>query len=352
MTDGIIVGSIAGSITASGQLTATANRVAEGFSYMGADTNDAAGIGTLRKVTIADFGKSDATAWSTSPIVGATFNNYVGGLDFNLNGYYDYRESGSIRIHIPNLVSSNIRAGAQIGGPNGHIDGIFTGDSTATAADILETKTAGLRGAMTPGTMPNRGSGVHAVGSGLTTVSSQAAVHFDNPHGYYYEAGRATPWVYRTHAEVAATIGLTAAKMIKGQSCLSIAGTTGWAYGVREDLFNSYDVSVVTKSLAELGSTISTGATLLWEGSVHPEWPYVVFYYSYDQVMVLGKGGGSRDGYYVMTRHGSTVVYKFFITRDASGYTRFYVAATSMAISADMYVYLDCIGGTTEDFNG
>lgn len=92
----------------------------------------------------------------------------------------------------------------------------------ASAGDVISGKTFYTTNPKLKltGTIPNRGSNVHATSSGSNTNG----IYYYIPRGYYYE-GTDSGWVYRTHAEVASTIGLTSAKLAKGQSVCNVAGT-------------------------------------------------------------------------------------------------------------------------------
>ncbi len=80
---------------------------------------------------------------------------------------------------------------------------------TAGAPDILAGKVAVDKdGEPVTGTMANRGSAYHGVGSGLNT---QGLYYYIGP-GYYSE-GSNNPWVYMTRAEVAASLGIEPWKM-------------------------------------------------------------------------------------------------------------------------------------------
>ncbi len=81
---------------------------------------------------------------------------------------------------------------------------------TAGAGDVLAGKViVDKEGEPLTGTMPNRGTGYHGVGSGLNT---QGLYYYIGP-GYYYENPTNNPWVYMTRAEVAATLGIEPWKM-------------------------------------------------------------------------------------------------------------------------------------------
>ena len=93
---------------------------------------------------------------------------------------------------------------------------------TATAADVLSGKVFGSGGnAKATGTMPKRAS-----------VSTASAVSYDGvrvtgrfPNGYYPNYDSSGAALYLPNANVASAIGLTAAKLLKGQTVLGIAGT-------------------------------------------------------------------------------------------------------------------------------
>ena len=93
---------------------------------------------------------------------------------------------------------------------------------TATAPDVLTGKVFGSGGsAKATGTMPKRAS-----------VSTASAVSYDGvrvtgrfPNGYYPNYDSSGAALYLPNANGASAIGLTAAKLLKGQTVLGIAGT-------------------------------------------------------------------------------------------------------------------------------
>ena len=106
--------------------------------------------------------------------------------------------------------------------------GGYAGDSsddcTSTKDKVLAGYTAITKDSndeAVAGTMINRGIGQHGTGSGLNT----SGLYYYIPSGYYPLEGSNNPWVYMTKAEVASSIGLTAGKLLKGQTVLDIAGT-------------------------------------------------------------------------------------------------------------------------------
>lgn len=93
---------------------------------------------------------------------------------------------------------------------------------TAKASDVLSGKVFGSGGsAKATGTMPSRAS-----------VSTASAVTYDGvrvtgrfPYGYYPNYDSSGAALYLPNANVASAIGLTAAKLVAGNTVLGIAGT-------------------------------------------------------------------------------------------------------------------------------
>ncbi len=95
----------------------------------------------------------------------------------------------------------------------------------ATAAQILKDKTALVGGKQVKGTMPLKNGSSQA-----SKVSANANnVYMVFPYGYYpaetHFNTANTSEVYATNADVASAIGLTAGKLLKGQTVLGITGT-------------------------------------------------------------------------------------------------------------------------------
>jgi len=275
----------------SDELSVTKKRVLKGDTYVGADTNDEIGVGEL------DLGVITAT--SPDMLAGKV------GVDKDGNPV-----TGTLAL------TGNASDGQVLAG------------STYYSTDPKTKRT---------GTIPVRGLGVASTSRGLITQG----LYFRIPYGYYYESS-ADPWVYSTRADVASAIGLTASKMIKGQSCLDLSGSTDWIYTANESLFSG-SFTPTTDSLTNIQTDQSIG-NKIWEGSVHPEWPYAVFNHVQSQA-ILGKNGGYRR--IIFTDYG--VVYKLTFDRDANGYTRVYFVANS---ATSTYISIKCIGGTTADING
>lgn len=91
---------------------------------------------------------------------------------------------------------------------------------TAGAGDVLAGKViVDKDGNTLPGTMPNRGSGYQSPASGL----NEKGLYYYIEPGYYSE-GSNNPWVYRTKANVAATLGIEPWKM---RGDVNICGVQG-----------------------------------------------------------------------------------------------------------------------------
>ena len=116
-------------------------------------------------------------------------------------GYHN--GSGKVTVNITNLSSANIKSGVTVGG----IEGTFTSDATATAAQILSGQTAYVNGSKVIGSMANRG----AVNQTLTGQGQSYTV----PAGYHNGSGKVT----------ANITNLTAANIKAGVSVGGVAGT-------------------------------------------------------------------------------------------------------------------------------
>ena len=109
----------------------------------------------------------------------------------------------------------------------GALNDLYTKASSgnATAAQILKDKTALVGGKKITGTMPSKNGSSKA-----TKVSGNASnLYMVFPYGYYpaethFSTGNSSE-VYASNADVASAIGLTAGKLLKGQTVLGITGT-------------------------------------------------------------------------------------------------------------------------------
>ncbi len=90
----------------------------------------------------------------------------------------------------------------------------------ASAGQILSGKTALVGGSKITGTMPNYSSNVAS-----EIVPWNGNVYFRMPAGYYNAGQTWGSEVSATNANLASAIGLTAGKLLKGESVLGITGT-------------------------------------------------------------------------------------------------------------------------------
>ena len=130
------------------------------------------------------------------------------------------------------------------GGPSG---------ITATAADVLSGKVFGSGGnAKATGTMPQRAS--VSTASKITYDGARVTGRF--PGGYYPDYDSSGAGLYLPNANVASAIGLTAAKLVAGNTVLGIAGTGGTPYA-RWSGSSTYpgSVPVVNTNMTKSGST-------------------------------------------------------------------------------------------------
>ncbi len=89
----------------------------------------------------------------------------------------------------------------------------------ASASQILKDKTALVGGSKVTGTMPNNLSGTAS-----SVMTYENSLYYRIPAGYYGGLGWGSE-ISATYADVASAIGLTAGKLLKGQTVLGITGT-------------------------------------------------------------------------------------------------------------------------------
>ena len=89
----------------------------------------------------------------------------------------------------------------------------------ASASQILKDKTALVGGSKVTGTMPNNLSGTAS-----SVITYENSLYYRIPAGYYGGLGWGSE-ISATYADVASAIGLTAGKLLKGQTVLGITGT-------------------------------------------------------------------------------------------------------------------------------
>ena len=151
--------------------------------------------------------------------------------------------SGSMKNN--GAVSQSLNAGGSYTIPAGYHNGSgkVTANSlasqtagTATAGQILSGQTAWVGGSKVTGTMPNQGS-ANILTDNILLQDSK--VYFNIPNAGYYEAGSDT---YTSYAALASKIGLTADKLVQGNTVLGItgAGSSGKRYLKIQDPSGGY----------------------------------------------------------------------------------------------------------------
>lgn len=134
----IISGGGGGGIT-SDEVTVTKDKVLSGYTYVGSDTDDEIGTGTMPT-------KAATTYYATTADQTIASGQYLNG---------DQKIS---KLSQTNLSAANIKTGIPVKVNNGKADvysvtGTFTSDATATAAYIYSGKTAYVNGSKITGTM-------------------------------------------------------------------------------------------------------------------------------------------------------------------------------------------------------
>lgn len=140
-----------GGSASSDDCTATKDKVLKGYTALTKDSNDEINEGTIPTLSGNAFGGADETAFDTSPIVGAANNTAVGAFDYPLHGYFD---NDAVRVHIPNLLPSNIKAGVKVGGKKASLTGTFTSDANSQSSHILSGQSAYVNGIKINGAIP------------------------------------------------------------------------------------------------------------------------------------------------------------------------------------------------------
>lgn len=170
---------------------------------------------------------ADSNAFNdTTMAVGTGYNEAVGAFDLTFK--QGYINGSASRLHIPNLTPNKILAGVKVGWSNAYIEGTFTSDATATAEQILSGQTAYVNGNKVTGTIPivNSDASDHK-----TTTSIEYGVFSpDDTSPFLYFAAHPhhylnTSWYRAKAVDVANKVGLTANKLVAGQTVLGITGT-------------------------------------------------------------------------------------------------------------------------------
>ena len=158
------------------------------------------------------------------------------------SGYHN--GSGKVTADIADLVATNIRHGIAVGG----VEGSFTGDATAIAADLLSGKTAYAAGEKLTGAMPNNGAVVK------TLVSNGES--YTIPAGYHDGGGAVSSGI----------TNLTAANVKQGATVGGVAGTfsgdaTAAAADILKDKIAYASGTKLTGTMPSNGAVSSTLAT-------------------------------------------------------------------------------------------
>ena len=205
----LFTGSRGGTVS-SDELTATKELVLEGKSYVGSDTDDEAGTGTLPSIAAEDSGTS---------------------LNISGNKLHCQMTNGA---HITNASSGKPEVVYDLETVRNAIN--YT-DSSKVLSD---TTICGMTG-----TMPTHSSGQHANSNGVNSSGIWMYV----PYGYYYSEGNDQAWVYRTKAEMKDTF----------KSAYGVNSCSGFNLSSSNDPSSWGEISVGLKGL-------SNGSNQPWYG--------------------------------------------------------------------------------------
>ena len=158
-----------------------------------------------------------------------------------LNGYYD--TTSKINCNIGNLNAGNIKAGVKVGRNSSSgaddtntITGTFTADATAGTLQIVPPYTAYVNGQKVTGTMnvmqpTSYSSGGNAQVNASSFAYGVYSTDSSNPYLYFgipqWSYTSKNEWVRYPASSVATNIGLTANKIVSGNTILGITGTGG-----------------------------------------------------------------------------------------------------------------------------
>ena len=205
--------------------------IANAITGAGVSTNASATFATMA-TNIGTVATNKYNAGVSATKVGtATASEVLTGYTFTNSS--SVGASGSMKNN--GAVSQSLNAGGSYTIPAGYHNGSgkVTANSlasqtagTATAGQILSGQTAWVGGSKVTGTMPNQGS-ANILTDNILLQDSK--VYFNIPNAGYYEAGSDA---YTTYAALASKIGLTADKLITGNTVLGVvgAGSSGKRY--------------------------------------------------------------------------------------------------------------------------
>ncbi|ASJ55592.1 hypothetical protein BP422_19795 [Brevibacillus formosus] len=199
-----------------GQGNAIESQVLEGVTFSNSD-------GTLRTATMPNNGAVNITPRTTDQTIAAGYHNGAGKV-----------------VGDPDLVSANIKAGANIFGVAGKPSVVDTADATAVAAKILAGDNAYVNGTRITGTMPNKGAVT------ITPGATDQAI----PAGYHNGSGK-----------VIGDPDLIPANIKKGVSIFGVLGTNPEYKKMTpyHDTTTSYRTTCITDDyFYSLNTTLST----------------------------------------------------------------------------------------------
>lgn len=129
------------------------------------------------KTASTDAGDITGTMPNIGPGTAETVDLTTDGAEYTIaKGFHSGLRK--IKAKISGLVASIIKAGAKVGG----VTGTFTSDANAVAGNILNGKTAYVKGNKVTGAIPDRSTGGHV---GSLAYHGQGVVLVNPPKGYY-----------------------------------------------------------------------------------------------------------------------------------------------------------------------
>lgn len=230
----------------SDELTATKDYVLNEKTYVGSDTNDEIGAGTMPDMRVLD------------PEIGGINSNYpnvaiqrpktttsIQLSDTTVSkekllaimpktGYYNSSYVGAplnTVASVTGVTPAKVLAGQTACG----VSGTATSDANVVASNILSGRTAYANGSLLTGTMPNYGSTPTAIDAIRINNNRFEVAVASGYHGYSWANNG---YEYMTYDQVANAIGLTAAKLKKGETVCGRTGTFEGYIAGSLDLYN------------------------------------------------------------------------------------------------------------------
>lgn len=319
-----------GSGVSSDELTSTANRVLENYTYVGADTDDEAGTGTMKDrntvgkngaVGISDTYPTIAiTPGDTLQINQATDDNYYFAIQPEAGYYNGGSYVGALRSEVASvggLTAAKLMQNQSAFG----ISGTATSDATATNDLVYPGRVYYAKGTRGVGTMKhltNETTIQHATNNATKVILGDQAFISTNTDGvnrfeirYNGDPGYITAnTLFGIPTSTAASVGgLTASKLVKGQTAFGITGTGAGYVNANYSLWNgdipatyvpsgSYGEAILLQNHTITNATLASANIIVIETKLGTSEGFntVLMINSTNSYILEQDGGGNESG--------------------------------------------------------